>query len=131
MSYAGLVVSHSTLSAGTKELDHETEVVVSVSVTNNGEFQAGASDEVVMVFDALSAGIRTTIGKTHPVPIRRLVDFERSTIAAGASVTVAFKIPKQSLALTTADGSKKLYSGEHELVFSRGNGNEAKVSITV
>ena len=65
------------------------------------------------------------------MPIKRLVDFERSTIAAGASATVAFKIPKQSLSLTTADGTKKIYSGEHELVFSTGNGDEVNVSITV
>lgn len=84
-----------------------------------------------MVFDALSPAIRTTIGKTHPVPIKRLVDFERSTIAAAGSATVAFKIPKETLELTTADGSKKLYSGEHELVFSTGNNNEVKVTITV
>ena len=28
-----------------------------------------------MVFDSLSAAIRTTVGKAHPVPIKRLVDF--------------------------------------------------------
>ena len=37
----------------------------------------------------------------------------------------------QALALTTADGSKKVYSGSHELVFSRGNGEDIKVAVTV
>ena len=84
-----------------------------------------------MVFDSLSAAIRTTVGKAHPVPIKRLVDFERVTVAAGAEADVKFSIPKEALSLTTADGSKKLYSGSHELVFSRGNGEDTTVAVTV
>ena len=64
-------------------------------------------------------------------PRSGLVDFERVSIAAGGSATVRFEVPKQALALTTSDGSKKLYSGIHELVFSRGNGVDVKVEITV
>ena len=45
--------------------------------------------------------------------------------------TVRFELEKERLALTTADGSRKLYSGVHELVFSRGNGQDQRVAVTV
>lgn len=107
---------------------HDSDITCSCDVKNTGKM---AGDEVVMVYDALSQAVRSAVGDSHPVPIKRLVDFERTAIAAGGSATVQFTIPKQSLAITTADGSKKLYSGEHELVFSRGNGNDNSVKVTV
>lgn len=106
----------------------DSDVSCSCDVKNTGKM---AGDEVVMVYDALSQAVRSAVGNSHPVPIKRLVDFERTTLAAGGSATLQFTIPKQSLAITTADGSKKLYSGEHELVFSRGNGNDMSVKVTV
>ena len=45
---ARLEVSHAALSAGLA--DAEAAVTVTVSVTNNGEWEAGPSSEVVMVF---------------------------------------------------------------------------------
>lgn len=86
-----------------------------------------------MVFDALSDSVRASIGKAHPVPIKRLVDFDRvGPIAVGGSATLKFTIPKLALSLTTADGSKKLYSGSHELLFSRGNTiDDVKVTVAV
>ena len=84
-----------------------------------------------MVFDKLSDSVRAAVGKRHPVPIKRLVDFERVSLAAGASTTVEFFFSVESLAITTADGTKKLYSGVHELSFSRGNGADSAVPITV
>jgi hypothetical protein len=53
------------------------------------------------------------------------------TVAAGGSVTVPFTIPTAKLKLTTADGSRKQYAGSHELVFSRGNGQDVKVAVTI
>lgn len=88
-------------------------------------------DEVIMVYDSLSPAIRATVGQAHPLPIKRLVDFERATIVAGESATVHFEIEKERLAVTTADGGLHLYSGVHELLFSRGNGDDQKVSVTV
>jgi hypothetical protein len=35
------------------------------------------------------------------------------------------------LQLTTADGSRKSYTGIHNLIFSRGNGNDQTVPVTV
>ena len=100
----------------------------SCTVKNTGSM---AGDEVVLVYDSLSAAIRAAVGTAHPLPTKRLVDFQRVSVAAGGSATVAFTIPKQALALTTADGSKKQYPGAHQLIFSRGNGADAAVSVTV
>lgn len=101
------------------------DVSCTCTLHNTGKM---AGDEVIMVFDSLSSDIRATIGKAHPVPIKRLVAFDRSTVTTGESVTVRFSIPQASLAITTANGSKKLYPGVHNLVFSRGN-KEADVTV--
>jgi hypothetical protein len=87
-----------------------TDIYISCkcNVKNTGPM---VGDEVVMVFDALSAPIRASIGSSHPVPIKRLVGFERTRVPPGGSATVDFNIPKVSLSLVTADGSKKLYLG--------------------
>lgn len=37
-------------------------------------------DEVVQVYHQVSKELRVAITKQHPVPIRRLVDFERVTV---------------------------------------------------
>ena len=62
------------------------------TVKNTG---ALAGDEVVMVYDALSAGVRAAVGKAHPVPLKRLVEFDRVAVAGGGSATVKFAIPKE------------------------------------
>ena len=84
-----------------------------------------------MVYDSLSPAIRATIGDAHPVPIQRLVDFERVSLAAGASKELTFGLPTSKMAITTAEGAKQLYPGVHTLVFSRGNGADVKVGVTV
>jgi beta-glucosidase-like glycosyl hydrolase len=92
---------------------------------------ATTGDEVIMVYDALSDQVRAAVGAAHPVPIRRLVDFQRGSLAAGASATIQFSITSEMLQLKTADGSSKSYAGVHNLVFSRGNGNDQIVPITL
>jgi hypothetical protein len=82
-------------------------------------------------YDSLSAGIRTTVGSSHPLPAKRLVDFERTTVGVGGSAQVSFEIEAAALALTTADGSRRLYTGTHDLIFSRGNGADVTVPVTV
>ena len=84
-----------------------------------------------MVFDSLSAGIRAAVGAAHPVPAKRLVDFGRLSLAAGGEGELSFSIAKQALSLTTADGSQKLYSGTHGLLFSRGNGEDVRVAVAI
>jgi hypothetical protein len=90
-----------------------------------------AGDEVLMVFGSLSPAIRSTIGTAHSVPLRRLVDFERVTLSAGATTTFKFSISPSKLVITSADGTKKLYPGLHNVIFSRGNGWEQTVAISL
>ena len=78
-------------------------------------------DEVVQVYNAVSDAIRKTATALHPVPIKQLVDFQRVTVAKGASVSVAFTLDHDAaLSLTAADGSRVVYPGEHSLIFSTG-----------
>ncbi|KAH8066024.1 xylan 1,4-beta-xylosidase [Aureococcus anophagefferens] len=58
-----------------------------------------------------------------------LVDFERVALEPGASARVAFEAIDASL--TTADGFRRVYAGGHELVFSRGNGRDVVIPVTV
>merc|ERR1712166_212585 len=105
-----------------------TDLICACTVNNTGEM---AGDEVVMLYDSLSSNIRTDVGNSHPVPAKRLIDFSRVTIASHSSATVEFVVPKSSLYLTTADGDRKVYPGQHDLVFSRGNGEDAVVSVEI
>ena len=84
-----------------------------------------------MVYDSLSPAIRATVRDAHPLPIKRLVDFERVSLVAGASTSVKFALTTPMLSLTTADGSRKSYAGVHNLIFSRGNGNDQIVPVAV
>jgi len=88
------------------------------TLSNTG---ARAGDEVLQVFHSAGAGIRSQAD--HPVPIRKLVDFERTTLAAAAHATVAFTIPHSRLALTTNTGERVVYNGTHTLTFTRGHGD--------
>ena len=76
-----------------------------------------------MVYHRVGDAIRKSIGDVHPVPQKDLVEFARvGPVAPGASASVRFTLdPQVAGALTTADGSRKLYPGEHAIVFSRGN----------
>ncbi len=84
-----------------------------------------------MVYDALSAEVRSAVGGKFPVPIKRLVGFDRVTLAPGASRTISITLAPGALDLTTADGTKQSFPGPHNLVFSRGNGVDSTVTVTV
>ena len=88
-------------------------------------------DEVIMVYDSLSDGIRRVVNGAHPLPIKRLIDFERRTLSVGESTQVQFDIDAQELSVTTVDGTPKLYAGTHNLVFSRGNGIDITVPVAI
>ena len=91
---------------------------VECTVTNTGAWDG---DEVVQVFHAVSDAIRETASVLHPVPIKQLVGFQRVTVAKGAIAGVAFTLDHDAaLSLTTADGSRVVYPGEHSLIFSTG-----------
>ena len=72
-----------------------------------------------------------TSGDAFPVPLRRLVDFERVTLQAGEAAEVHFRVSRASLALTGADGAPRVFDGEHRLTFSRGNGWDEVVRVTI
>ena len=86
-----------------------------------------AGDEVVQVYHAAGASIRSSV--KHPVPLRSLVGFERVSVAAHATATVSFELTTDALLLTTAEGDRMLYPGERQLIFT--NGVNATVSISV
>ena len=125
----GSGMSYSTFEHSCSCDDKAVEQIACSCVVNNTAAMGG--DEVVMVFDALSKAIREEVGKSHPVPKKRLVDFSRVSIGPHSSARIEFVLPKSSLYLTTLDGERKVYSGQHRLVFSRGNGNDVAVLITV
>ena len=69
----------------------------SCTVENIG---AVAGDEVVMVMHSVSAAIKKAAD--HPVPIQRLVEFDRTSLAAGASSNMMFTMPKVWRTSTTS-----------------------------
>ncbi len=74
-----------------------------------------------MVFHSVSDEIKAAA--QHPVPKRNLVDFARVTIEGGnGTASVQFSLTNSSLAITTQDGSKRVYKGSHTFTFSRGTG---------
>jgi beta-glucosidase len=99
-----------------------------VTVANTGGL---AGDEVVLLFQRPSAAVRGLAD--HTLPIKRLIGFERVTVGVGASGQVHFDVTKSMLALATnnTDGVLKVYEGEHELVFWRGNGDEHVFKVVV
>ena len=87
----------------------------SCTVKNTGP---RVGDEVLQVYHRVSDSLRSSL--SHPVPLRRLVDFERLRLAEGAEVTTSFSLPLRSFSLTNAAGDYELHPGKHEILFSRG-----------
>jgi hypothetical protein len=103
-------------------------VSVECTVSNTG---ARLGDEVVQVYHQVSEALRVSITKLHPVPLRRLIEFERVTVAAGKAAKVAFPpFNAASFALVSKNGSQVVYPGQHSLVFSRGHGTEIVLNFT-
>jgi len=87
----------------------------SCTVKNTGQ---RAGDEVLQVYHRVSDSLRSSL--SHPVPLRRLVDFERLRLPEGAEGAFSFSLPMRSFSLTNAAGDYELYPGTHQIVFSRG-----------
>eukprot|EP00041_Stephanoeca_diplocostata_P032968 m.1075677 g.1075677 ORF g.1075677 m.1075677 type:complete len:179 (+) comp24243_c0_seq4:230-766(+) len=88
-------------------------------------------DEVLMCFHAVSDDIRKSAD--HPVPFKRLVEFERvGPLAAGtSSASVTFSVPVSRFGLVTNSGDTKVYPGVHTLIVSRGFGREVNATIAL
>ena len=103
-----------------------TPMNFSCAVSNTG---AVAGDEVVMVFHQAGDAIRTA--SDHPIPLKSLVQFDRVTLAPGASTTITFTLLEAAFELTTTDGNKTVIPGQRNIVFSRGTGNDVAIPITL
>ena len=109
-SYGQLRVSHESLAAGTDDL--ETELTISVDVTNHGEY-TGAHDEVVMVFAKPS--LRDEPTAEMSVPRQMLLGFARIATAPGATTTATVRVPAKRLRLYGKGGEYELLRGGYEL----------------
>jgi len=86
-----------------------------------------AGDEVVQVYHVAS-----DIGTVdHPLPRRTLIDFVRVSVAAATAVKVDFSIDRTGLQVVNKQGKKVLYPGLHQLIFSRGHGEELAFTVAV
>jgi beta-glucosidase len=90
--YATFVHSDPRVSAG--EIDAGETTVLSLDVTNTS---ARGGDEVVQVY------VEDLVASIAP-PVRRLVAFERRTLAAGQTATFQFSIGPEQLGFWLADG---------------------------
>ena len=79
-------------------------------------------DEVLQVYHVVGDAVRAKASKLHAVPFRQLVEFERiSDLAPRVSRGLSFSLDVQAaLSLTSANGSRVVYPGAHQLVFSTG-----------
>lgn len=127
---SGPALSEPALVVGNPETD--AAVTASVTVKNTG---AVAGDEVVFLFKkshAAAAAYHEAAGKGPPeTPVRELIGFERVTLLPGASKTVSFNATVAKLSSVDEFGTRHLLPGSHELVFSRGHGEELRLPLEV
>lgn len=84
---------------------------------------------MVMVFHRVGSKIREAA--THPVPLKRLVEFERVRLNPGDDTTISFAVTFDRLGLTNSDGDYVIYEGAHELVFSTGGKGDVVLPVVV
>lgn len=100
------------------------------TVTNTGTI---AGDEVVIVYLKPKAEtLRESLGESTPIEKKKVIDFARVSLAAGATTTVSFAIAPAHLAMVDSDGHRSLHHGDFELLLSRGsNVNELTAPVQV
>ena len=103
-----------------------TGLAFECTVTNTGD---RGGDRAVLAFHRPGDAVRRAAGARHPVPLRRLVGFERLSVAKEGVGRAAFAFDADDLALTAEDGSRRVYEGGHELVFALGDGQEVVVGV--
>jgi hypothetical protein len=140
LSYTTFTMSNTTLSqpsllagsGGDSSSNAAASVEASIVVKNTGTV---AGDEIVFLFKqsrAATSAYYDAIGKAPPEqPSRELIGFERVTLAAGASATVKFNATAAKLSSVDEFGTRHVLPGEHELVLSRGHGEEIRTSLEV
>jgi hypothetical protein len=86
-------------------------------------------DEVLQVYHIVSTLIREKA--PHPVPLKRLVEFERVRLSAGAQTHVGFSLHVEQFALIDNEGGRVVYSGDHDVIFSRGHGDDVVIPVSI
>jgi hypothetical protein len=128
----GLSYTNFSLACKTQPLQFEApgagsgDYGFSCLVSNTGSV---VGDEVVQVYHSVSAAIKASAG--HPVPIKRLVQFDRVTLAPGTAATITFTVTKKQLELINNSGESVLYPGVHTLTFTRGHGQPVAIPLTI
>ena len=89
---------------------------ISCKVANTGDRDG---DEVLMLYS--SVGDDIAAAAKHPVPKKKLVEFERVSLGVGEEKTVDFTIDAERLGLTTTAGDLTTYAGKYSLMVSNGN----------
>jgi hypothetical protein len=122
--------SLATIAAATDDAMYGTPTTVyKVTVTNTGNI---AGDEVVLAYTKPKAHtLRTSLGDSVPIELKKLFGFQRVSLAAGASTTVSFELTPTHLAMVDEGGHTGLHNGEFEVVFSRGHGEELVAGAAV
>ena len=78
--------------------------------------------------------VRVCVPLSHPVclqAIKQLVGFERVRLAPGQSKTVKFGINVRMLSTVDKHGVRHSLAGPHELIISRGHGEELRHTVTL
>jgi beta-glucosidase len=144
LSYTTFSISQPSISSAVLRADEATQTAVrsSVTVTNTGTV---AGDEVLFLYKNSSAPVAAWRAHaaaaaqrggvlppvTHPEPIRELIGFARVSLAPGASQVVHFNTTAQKLSSVDDFGTRHVLAGEHELIFSRGHGEELSLPLQV
>jgi beta-glucosidase len=97
--YASFAYGEPRVSAA--EIDADGSVAISLDVINTSPRDG---DEVIQVY------VEDLVASIAP-PVRRLVAFERRTVAAGETVTFSFEVGPDQLGFRLADGSFTVESG--------------------
>eukprot|EP01043_Picozoa_sp_COSAG02_P075500 COSAG02_NODE_15600_length_1157_cov_1.013233_2_plen_96_part_00 len=56
-----------------------------------------------------------------PIEKRKVIDFARVSLTAGAATTVSFAVTPEHVAMVNSDGHRSLHSGEFEVLVSHGS----------
>ena len=91
--------SHSCKGTNPGSWDGTRDLEFSCEVTNTG---AREGDEVVQVYASAGDAIRKEVELKHPVPIKKVVGFDRVRLEKGESAPLSFTVPARRLALTNA-----------------------------
>jgi hypothetical protein len=87
-----------------------------------------AGDEVAQLYHVPPSGLIVD----HPLPIKRLIGFERIHLPAGSTlVSVSFNLTTEDFRLTDKAGGQSLYPGNHILQIWLGHGAPANISVAI